>query len=129
MNISDLDNMDELTEELKEALKKAEEINERNEELSSVYDGNFAFVKTYQDMIEDTDVDKSIIQNVLRIVYDEISSIYNTEIFLIQGKKNFVDTIKEKITIKLFQEGLFDKISDIYDAILNELYKNIQLYK
>ena len=49
--------------------------------------------------------------------------------FLIQGKKNFVDTIKEKITIKLFQEGLFDKISDIYDAILNELYKNIQLYK
>ena len=129
LNISDLDNMDELTEELKEALKKAEEINKRNDELSSVYNGNFAFVKTYQDMIEDTDVDKSIIQNVLRIVYDEISSIYNTEIFLIQGKKNFVDTIKEKITIKLFQEGLFDKISDIYDIILNELYKNIQLYK
>lgn len=129
LNISDLDNMDELTEELKEALKKAEEINERNEELSSIYYGNFAFVKTYQDMIEDTDVDKSVIQNVLRIVYDEIADIYNTEIFLIQGKKNFVDTIKEKITIKLFQEGFFDKISDIYDMLLNELYKNIQLYK
>lgn len=129
LNISDLDNMDELTEELKEALKKAQEINERNEELSNIYGGNFAFVKTYQDVIEDIEIDKSIIQKVLGIVYDEISCIYNTEIFLIQGKKNFVDTIKQKITIKLFQEGLFEEISNVYDRILNDLYKNIQLYK
>lgn len=129
LNISDLDNMDELTEELKEALKKAKEINEKNDELSNTYGGNFAFVKTYQDMIEDSEIDKSDIQRTLRLIFEEISVFYNRDIFLVQGKKNFVDSVKQKLTIKLFQEGLYEKVSSIYDNMLNELYKNIQLYK
>lgn len=129
LNISDLDNMDELTEELKEALKKAKEINEKNDELSNAYGGNFAFVKTYQDMTEDTDSDNSDIQRALRLIYEEIANFYNRDIFLVQGKKNFVDSVKQKLTIKLFQEGLYEKISGIYDNMLNDLYKNIQLYK
>lgn len=129
LNISDLDNMDELTEQLKEALEKAKEINEKNDELSNTYGGNFAFVKTYQDLTEDEDIDQSVIQRVLRIVYEEIVVFYNRDIFLVQGKKNFVDSVKQKITIKLLQEGLFEKVSGIYDRMLNDLYKNIQLYK
>lgn len=129
LNISDLDNMDEITEQLKEALEKAKEINEKNDELSNTYGGNFAFVKTYQDLTEDEDIDQSVIQRVLRIVYEEIAVFYNRDIFLVQGKKNFVDSVKQKITIKLLQEGLFEKVSDIYDRMLNDLYKNIQLYK
>lgn len=129
LNISDLDNMDELTDELKEALEKAKEINERNDELSNMYGGNFAFVKTYQDIIEDVNIDISVIQRVLKIVYEEIANFYNRDIFLVQGKKNFMDSIKQKVTIKLFQEGLFEKIVNIYDRLLNDLYKNIQLYK
>ena len=129
LNISDLDNMDELTEQLKEALEKAKEINEKNDELSNTYGGNFAFVKTYQDLTEDEDIDQSVIQRVLRIVYEEIAVFYNRDIFLVQGKKNFVDSVKQKITIKLLQEGLFEKVSGIYDRMLNDLYKNIQLYK
>ena len=129
LNISDLDNMDELTEQLKEALKKANEINEKNDKLSNLYGGNFAFVKTYQDLTENEEIDASIIQRVLKIIYEEIGVFFNREIFLVQGRKNFVDTIKQKITIKLFQEGLYEKISDIYDKMLNDLYKNIQLYK
>lgn len=129
LNISDLDNMDELTEQLKEALEKAKEINEKNDELSNTYGGNFAFVKTYQDLTEDEEIDKSIIQRVLRVVYEEIAVFYNRDIFLVQGKKNFVDSVKQKVTIKLLQEGLFEKVSGIYDRMLNDLYKNIQLYK
>lgn len=129
LNISDLDNMDELTDELKEALKKAQEINDKNEELSNTYGGNFAFVKTYQDIIEDNDIDNSVIQRVLRVIYEEIANFYNRDVFLVQGKKNFIDSVKQKVTIKLFQEGLFEKISGIYDNLLNDLYKNIQLYK
>lgn len=129
LNISDLDNMDELTEQLKEALEKAKEINEKNDELSNTYGGNFAFVKTYQDLTEDEDTDQSVIQRVLRIIYEEIAVFYNRDIFLVQGKKNFVDSVKQKITIKLLQEGLFEKVSSIYDRMLNDLYKNIQLYK
>lgn len=129
LNISDLDNMDELTDELREALKKAKEINEKNDELSNTYGGNFAFVKTYQDLIETEDIDQSIIQNTLKIIYEEIEEIYNRDIFLVQGKKNFVDSIKKKITIKLLQQGLYEKINNVYDRMLNELYKNIQLYK
>ena len=129
LNISDLDDMDELTEQLKEALEKAKEINEKNDELSNIYGGNFAFVKTYQDLTEDEDIDQSIIQRVLKIVYEEIEAFYDRDIFLVQGKKNFVDSVKQKITIKLLQEGLFEKVSGIYDKMLNDLYKNIQLYK
>lgn len=129
LNISDLDNMDELTEQLKEALEKANEINEKNDVLSNTYGGNFAFVKTYQDLAEDKEIDQSVIQNVLRIVYEEIAVFYNRDIFLVQGKKNFVDSVKQKITIKLLQDGLFEKVSGIYDRMLNDLYKNIQLYK
>ena len=129
LNISDLDNMDELTEQLKEALKKANEINDKNDQLSNLYGGNFAFVKTYQDLTENEATDDSIIQRVLKIIYEEIGVFFNREIFLVQGRKNFVDTIKQKITIKLFQEGLYEKISNIYDKMLNNLYKNIQLYK
>ena len=129
LNISDLDNMDELTEQLKEALEKAKEINEKNDELSNTYGGNFAFVKTYQEVTEDEDIDQSIIQRVLRIIYEEIAVFYNRDVFLVQGKKNFVDSVKQKITIKLLQEGLFEKVSKIYDRMLNDLYKNIQLYK
>lgn len=129
LNISDLDNMDELTDELKEALEKAKEINEKNDELSNMYGGNFAFVKTYQDIIEDENIDISVIQRVLKIIYEEIANFYNRDIFLVQGKKNFIDSIKQKVTIKLFQEGLFEKIVNIYDRLLNDLYKNIQLYK
>ena len=129
LNISDLDNIDELTEQLKEALKKSNEINEKNDQLSNLYGGNFAFVKTYQDLTENEATDDSIIQRVLKIIYEEIGVFFNREIFLVQGRKNFIDTIKQKITIKLFQEGLYGKISDIYDKMLNDLYKNIQLYK
>ena len=72
---------------------------------------------------------EAIIKRVLRLIYEEIANFYDTDIFLVQGKKNFVDSVKQKITIKLFQEGLFEKISSIYDQMLNDLYKNIQLYK
>ena len=129
LNISDLDNMDELTEQLKEALKKANEINDKNDQLSNLYGGNFAFVKTYQDLTENEEIDALIIQRILKIIYEEIGEFFNREIFLVQGRKNFVDAIKQKITIKLFQEGLYEKISNIYDKMLNNLYKNIQLYK
>ena len=129
LNISDLDNMDELTEELKEALKKAKEINQKNDELSNTYGGNFAFVKTYQDLIEDTEIDKSDIQKTLKLIYEDIINFYNRDVFLVQGKKNFVDSVKQRLTIKLFQEGLYEKINDIYDNMLNDLFKNIQLYK
>lgn len=129
LNISDLDNMDELTEELKEALKKAKEINQKNDELSNTYGGNFAFVKTYEDLIEDTEIDKSDIQKTLKLIYEDIINFYNRDVFLVQGKKNFVDSVKQRLTIKLFQEGLYEKINDIYDNMLNDLFKNIQLYK
>ena len=80
-------------------------------------------------MIEDSEIDKSDIQRALRLIFEEISVFYNRDIFLVQGKKNFVDSVKQKLTIKLFQEGLYEKVSGIYDNMLNDLYKNIQLYK
>ena len=63
----------------------------------------------------------------MRIIYEEIANFYDTDIFLVQGKKNFVDSVKQKITIKLFQEGLFERISSIYVQILNDYLTSSQI--
>ena len=49
LSISDLSDLDSITDELLEALKKAQEINDENERLAQQYGNNYAFVKTYQD--------------------------------------------------------------------------------
>lgn len=82
LKISDLDDIGDMTEELKEALKKAKEINDKNEELSNDYGGNYAFVKTYQDTIQENEnINKADIEKALKIIYEEIAVFYNRDIF------------------------------------------------
>lgn len=129
LSISDLSDIDSITDELLEALKRARDINYENERLAALYGGNYAFVKTYQDAIENYSADKSEIEKVLVIIYEEIKDVIDSEALIIQGRKNFADSIKSKVTAKLLKEKLFSKIKGFYDQILNELYTNIQLFK
>lgn len=112
-----------------EALKRARDINYENERLASLYGGNHAFVKTYQDAIETYSIDKSEIEKVLVIIYENIKHVMDTESLIIQGRKNFADSIKQDVTKTLLKEKLYSKIKLFYDQMLNELYTNIQLFK
>lgn len=129
LSISDLGDLDSITDELLEALERARNINYENERLSRVYGGNYAFVKTYQDAIEMYPADKSDIEKTLVIIYQVIEDVLDKEVILVQGRKNFADTIKSKATKLLLKEKLYGKIKEFYAQLLNELYTNIQLFK
>ncbi|SEI98233.1 type I restriction enzyme, R subunit [Lachnospiraceae bacterium A10] len=130
LSISDLSDLDAITDELLEALKKAQEINDENERLASQYGYNYAFVKTYQDAVCDyTVVDQSVIEGTLVIVYENVKDTLSVDGMIAQGRKKFTDNIKKESTKDLLKAGLYQRIKAYYDAILNELYTNIQIYK
>jgi type I restriction enzyme R subunit len=130
LSISDLSDLDSITDELLEALKQAQEINSENERLAHQYGDNYAFVKTYQDAVTDfTVVDQSVIEGTLVIVYNNIKDTISVDGMLSQGRKNFTTKIKNKSTKDLLKAGLYNRVKSYYDSILNELYTNIQIYK
>ncbi|WP_368262704.1 DEAD/DEAH box helicase family protein [Clostridium disporicum] len=130
LEIADLDKLDELSDELLEALKNAKDINYENDRLAENYGGNFGFVKTYQDAVElYTDTDNKDIEKMLLITYQDIKDKLDNDVLIIQGRKNFIDSIKQNITKILLKEKLYLKVKNFYDQILSELYTNIQLFK
>lgn len=130
LDIIDLNDFDSISDELLEALEKARNINYENERLSKMYGGNYAFVKTYQDAVDTyTGADKKEIERALVLIYQSIEDVIDKEIVSVQGKKNFTDSIKSKVTKVLLKERIYTHIKGFYDQILNELYNNVQLFK
>ena len=129
LSISDLNDLDAITDELLEALERARNINYENERLSKLYGGNYAFVKTYQDAVGTYHVDRSEIERTLVIIYGAVEDALDKEIVTIQGRKNFADSVKSKVTKTLLKEDLHKKIKSFYAQLLYDLYTNIQLFK
>ena len=129
LSISDLSNIDDLSDELEDILQEIIKINKENDRLSKSYGGNYAFVKTYQDMTDSySDVDKDKIEKSLIIVYENIKDVLDKNILVVQGRKNFIDSIKHKVTKILLKEKLYSTVKNFYDKMLNELYTNLQLF-
>lgn len=129
LSISDLSDLDAITDELLEALKQARDINYENDRLAQIYGGNYAFVKTYQDAIEKYDADKSEIEKMMVHIYEDIKDVLEADTLIIQGRKNFADSIKHDVTKLLLKDKIYVKVKGFYDQILNELYTNLQLFK
>ena len=111
LSISDLSDLDAITDELLEALKKAQEINDENERLASQYGNNYAFVKTYQDAVCDyTVVDQSVIEGTLVIVYENVKDPHKAKVAENSVTKAKVDS-KKKATEQKYQE-LQEQISE-----------------
>lgn len=127
--MAEYDSIDDLTDELRKAYEEAKRINEENERLSQTYGGSFAFVKTLSDSVFDTDIDRSDLEETLKIVYDSIKDTIYDDALIIQGKKGFVDSVKAKVTKTLLKNGLYKKVKRAYDDILGTLYTNLLLYK
>lgn len=129
LSISDLSNIDDLSDELEDILQEMMNINKENDRLSKSYGGNYAFVKTYQDISDlYRDVDKDKIEKSLIIVYENIKDVLDKNILVVQGRKNFIDSIKHKVTKTLLKEKLYSTVKSFYDKMLNELYTNLQLF-
>ena len=130
LNIHDLSDLDSITDELLEALQKARNINSENERLADIYGGNYAFVKTYQDGSEKYDqIKPEELEQILVLIYNNMKDVLDKDIVLVQGRKNFVDTIKTRVTKILLKAKLYKKVKVFYDVLLNELYNNIQIFK
>ena len=130
LSISDLSDIGELTDELREALQRAREINAENDRLAALYGYNYAFVKTYQDACADfTGAIPSDIEAVLQLVYEAVKDNLDREVIIVQGRRNFVDVVKSKITKQLLKQKLYQRVKSYYDKLLNELYTNVQLFK
>lgn len=129
LSISDLSDLDAITDELLEALKQARDINYENDRLAQIYGGNYAFVKTYQDAIEKYDADKSEIEKMMVHIYEDIKEVLEADTLIVQGRKNFADSIKHDVTKLLLKDKIYVKVKGFYDQILNELYTNLQLFK
>lgn len=128
--ISDLSEIDSITDELLVALSEARSINAENDRLSQTYNGNYGFVKTYTDAIANySEIEKSEIEKTLILVFNDIKDTLDGDTILIQGRKNFINMIKSHITKQLLKEKLYAKVKGIYDQLLNDLYTNIQLFR
>lgn len=125
MNIN---NIDELTSELKKAVNEAKSINEENERLAQMYGGHYSFVKTYSDAVINYNADKSDIEGLLKVAYSAVENKLKGDAITIQGKNNFVNSIKKETTAKLFSTGLYSKVKNCLNDVLNDLYTNIQLF-
>lgn len=121
--------LDELNDELRFAYEEAKKLNEENERLSKSYGGSYGFVKTLSDAVLETEIDRSIIEAFLKVVYDNIKDTIYDDVLIVQGKKGFVNSLKTKITQELLTKELYAKIKDSYNVLLEILYTNLLIYK
>lgn len=129
LSIADIADLDSVTDELLEALKQAQAINAENDRLAAQYEYNYAFVKTYQDAVSTYSIDNTVAEGTLKIVFENIKNALSVEGTIAQGRKKFTDAVKKESTKDLLKAGIYARIKMYYDAILNELYTNIQIYK
>lgn len=129
LEMNEFTSIDELSEELRKAYEEAKAINEENQRLSVTYGGSFAFVKTLSEAVIETNIDRSDIEKLLIVIYNAIKDTVFDDALKAQGKLGFVTATKSKVTVELIKSGLYKKIKDNYDDILEMLYVNLLLYK
>lgn len=129
LEMNEFTSIDDLSEELRTAYKEAKAINEENQRLSATYGGSFAFVKTLSEAVIESNIDRSDIEKLLIVIYNAIKDTVFDDALKAQGKLGFVTTTKAKVTVELIKNGLYKKIKNNYDSILEMLYVNLLLYK
>lgn len=125
----DITNIEAITEELLMALEEARKINAENARIAQQYGGEFAFVRSHQDAVAIFELSDAIAEKFMTIVYSRISDVMKTDSLIVQGKNNFIASIKKDITKILVKEGIYKEIKGCYDQLLGTLYTNVQLYR
>ena len=124
----DISNINDINEELQELIEEARRINQENEALASRFGNNYAFVKTYTDMIEThPELDKSKILAVMDIVYDVVKNVETSNLLRLYGRQAFISNIYDQIMVPLINNGLSDD-TEWYDEFLINLYSNLKMF-
>ena len=132
MDIKSLDDLSELSEELKKILENAIAINAENDRLANIYDGNFALVKTYQDaLVLKPELSNKDIEEAIKYIYSQIKEGIDTNILVVQGREGFIDATKKKVVTGLLTNGLYKKLAlkNWLQNLLNVLYGNLQNFR
>ena len=132
MNIQDVSELDGLREEMRKILEEAIAINKENDRLAAIYDGNFALVRLYQDiMIKRPELNNKSVEAVILAIYEEIKDIINLDTLAVQGREGFIDETKKKVTKKLLKSGLYKELGlkNWLDILLSDMYTNLQNYR
>lgn len=131
LSVSEYDSLDELTDELRYAYEEAKRINQENDRLAELYGGSYAFVKTLNDAVMETKINRSDIESLLIMIYENIKDSVYDDVLLLQGKNGFVDSTKERITKQIIKNNfsLYKAVKSDYADILGMLYINLLNYK
>ena len=131
LSFNNVEEFDRLDKDVQDAILKARAINEENERLSAEFNGQFAYVKTYQDTLrEHPNLDGENMMKFLKVVESSVSEIRTVNNLVLVGRTNFISNVKKSTTAQLLSEGLYKKLGlkDIFDEVLGKLFVNLQLY-
>ena len=120
--------LDGIHNELKDILEQINRINKENERIAAVYNGDYAFVRTYNDYKERSDLDltKEELERILVVINEQVGVIRESNKLLMQGRANFISVTLTKITKILLKERLNRKVN--LKELLDALYSNMNLY-
>ena len=120
--------LDGIHNELKDILEQINQINEENERIAAVYNGDYAFVRTYNDYKERSDLNltKEELERILVVINEQVGVIRESNKLLMQGRANFISVTLTKITKILLKERLNRKVN--LKELLDTLYSNMNLY-
>ncbi len=125
------EDLDSLDKDVQDALKKAEEINTRNKKLAEEFQGNFAYVKTFQDLsTAHPEWNEEDTMSLLKEIEEAIIRINAVNNLVLTGRTNFISNVKRETAIPLSKKGLYKKLDlkDNFDPLLSKLFVNLQLY-
>ena len=131
LEFNDADDLSQLSQDIQEAIKRAKKINEENERLSKEFNGEFAYVKTCQDIcINHPEFCKDDVLQLLKILGKAVSNIKSVNTLVLVGRSNFISNIKKQTSGELLTKGIYKKLSlnTMFDPVLSDLFVNLQLY-
>lgn len=131
LQFNNIDELEILSSEIQEALEKAQKINEENIKLAKEFNGQFAYVKTYQDLcINHEEFLKEDVLEFVKVLEKAVSNIKSINTLVLVGRNNFIANIKKTTSSTLLKRGLYKKLSlnTLFDSVLSNLFVNLQLY-
>ncbi|MFA6755537.1 MAG: DEAD/DEAH box helicase family protein [Bacilli bacterium] len=131
LQFNTIDDLNQLSAEIKEAMEKARQINEENEKMASEFNNQFAYVKTYQDICKNhPELNKKDIFEFVKTLENAISDINSINTLVLVGRSNFISNVKSSTSSDLLKKGLYKKLklNQLFDGILSQLFVNLQLY-
>lgn len=125
LSLSDRDDLKVIQEDINA-------LNRHNEELSSVFDNHFAFIKTISEIKEkQVDLNDEDLELLFKILFDLRKNDLNQTILLKMGERSFIDNTKSLVTKEILREPKYRYLyksmglNKNYDDILHRLYVNL----